>query len=449
MSLFVKNFRSFFSLFKTTGTKSKSNIAVLDGIRAIACLSVISYHIDRFTMLSHVWSFSLGPLISSVAMGGWSGVTLFFVLSGFLLFLPYAKSLLFEDADGAWPSIRTFYLRRALRILPGYYVALFLLIILTQPHYLQVDHLPQLGLFLTLFMDASHSTYQQIDGPFWTLAVEWQYYLLLPFLALGIRWVVQRGPQQRRLGLLIGCLFLMILWGVTTRYWGRYFTYYHPEAKALMPQPIFNIALFFLYGTDGKYLEDFAIGMLVSSLFIYAQRAYMENKLRLCLSRVSMWLWGIGLLWLLFIASWSKFPPLLVAEPYIGAHNWLVEISLAVGFGLCLTGILFGPVGLQQLFSWSALRQIGFMSYSLYIWHIPLLLWFMSYILPYAQHWRHAAIYGLYWTCVALVIMPFAYLFYRLIEQPWINIAHHTRRKEAQIYVSHDKAAVTARVRGE
>ncbi len=449
MSLFVKKYRSFFSLFKTASTNSKSNIAVLDGIRAIACLSVISYHIDRFTMLSHVWSFSIGPLISSVAMGGWSGVTLFFVLSGFLLFLPYAKALLFEAGDNTWPSIRTFYLRRALRILPGYYVSLFLLIILTQPQYLQADHLPQLGLFLTLFMDASHSIYQQIDGPFWTLAVEWQYYLLLPFLALGFRWIVQRGSPRRRLVLLIGCLFLMILWGVTTRYWGRYFTYYHPEAKGPMPQPIFNIALFFLYGTDGKYLEDFAVGMLVSSLFIYAQRAYLENKLRLNLSRVSMWLWGVGLLWLLFIASWSAFPPLRVVDPYIGAHNWLVEISLAVGFGLCLTGILFGPSGLQQLFSWSALRRVGFMSYSLYIWHIPILLWFMSYILPYTQHWRHSAIYGLYWTCVALMIMPFAYLFYRLVEQPWITIAHNTRRKEAQIHVSHDKTAVTARVRGE
>ena len=38
-----------------------------------------------------------------------------------------------------------------------------------------------------------------IDGPFWTLAVEWQYYMLLPFLALAFRWGAQRGSPQRRL----------------------------------------------------------------------------------------------------------------------------------------------------------------------------------------------------------------------------------------------------------
>lgn len=451
MSFLVKNYHSFLSLFKTTD--SKSNIAVLDGVRAIACLSVITYHIDRFTLLSRVWSLSLGPLISSVAMYGWSGVTLFFVLSGFLLFMPYAKALLFDGVDGghsAWPSPRQFYLRRALRILPGYYTALFLLIFLTQPQYLQPDHFRQLGLFLTLFMDASRSTYQQIDGPFWTLAVEWQYYLLLPFLALAFRWVVQRGSQRRRLITLIACLLAMILWGVATRYWGRYYTYYHPEAKAFMPQPFFNIALFFLYGTDGKFLEDFAVGMLISTLFIYAQRAYVENKLRLFLESASMWLWGTGLLWLLFMASWATFPPLLrILNPYIGAHNWLVEISVAVGYGLCVTGILFGPVGLQQLFSWSALRHMGFMSYSLYMWHVPMILWFMANILPYMQQWRHAAIYGSYWVFAALVIMPFSYLFYHLIEQPWITIAHKIRSKEAKkLYDTDNTTASPARVRG-
>lgn len=447
MSLFIKKYQPFFSLFKTTDVKS--NIAVLDGVRAIACLSVISYHINRFTLLSHLWSFSLGPLTASVAMSGWSGVTLFFVLSGFLLFMPYAKALLFTEVHAHWPSMLQFYTRRALRILPGYYVSLFLLIIFTQPHYLQIDHLKQLGLFLTLFMDGSHSTYQQIDGPFWTLAVEWQFYLLLPFIALAFRWIVQRGSPRRRLVTLIGCLLVMIAWGVATRYWGRYYMYYHPEAKGTMPQPIFSIALFFLYGTDGKYLEDFAVGMLVSTLFIYAQRAYVENTLRLSLQRASMWLWGIGLLGLLFVASWNIFPPLRVVEPYVGAHNWLVEISLALSYGLCITAILFGPVGLQQLFSWSALRHVGFMSYSLYIWHIPILLWFMANIVPYTQHWRHSAAYSLYWVCVALVIMPFSYLFYRMIEQPWITIAHKLRRQEAKTHDTYNATASPARVRGE
>ena len=58
----------------------------------------------------------LAFFVASVAYYGESGVIFFFLLSSFLLFLPYAKALLFEDP---WPSLRRFYLRRIFRILPG------------------------------------------------------------------------------------------------------------------------------------------------------------------------------------------------------------------------------------------------------------------------------------------------------------------------------------------
>ena len=425
MSSIARGTTTFFAVFKNT--TQKNNIAALDGVRAIACLSVIAYHINRFTMVSHIWSWDIGPLGSSVALMGWSGVTLFFVLSGFLLFLPYATSLLF---DTPWPSMRVFYTRRAFRILPGYYVALFLLIFLAQPEYLHLDHVKQLGLFLTFFMDASPKTYQMIDGPFWTLAVEWQYYMLLPGLALAFRWIAQRGSPRRRLFTIILCLLGMIVWGITTRYCGRYYIDFHPEAKATMPQPYFNVALFFLYGRTGKFLEDFAVGMLISTLFVYAQRATCDNTVRTVLRRSSLWLWSCGLLWLLGMASWNIFPISRFLGPYIGPHNWLIELSFSFGYGLCVIAILFGPVGLQQLFAWTLLRNIGFLSYSLYIWHVPLLLWFIDHILPLAQGWSHFAIYCLYWVFMVLVILPFSYLFYRLIEQPWMNRARKRRRKK-------------------
>ena len=149
------------------------NSAVLDGVRAAACLAVIIFHINLLTFRLHMWrSDAIGPLTSSLALAGDSGVTLFFVLSGFLLFLHYARALVWE---GDWPSARRFYLRRVLRIVPGYYVCLFLLIIFTHREYLHLDHLKALGLFLTFFMDSSLATYRQINGPFWTLAVEWQF----------------------------------------------------------------------------------------------------------------------------------------------------------------------------------------------------------------------------------------------------------------------------------
>jgi len=283
LSSLAKGTAIFFALFKNT--TQKGNIGVLDGVRAIACLSVILYHVNRFTLVSHVWKWETAPLVTAIAMMGWSGVTLFFVLSGFLLFTPYVKAILF---DAPWPSMRVFFTRRALRILPGYYVALFLLIFFTQPQYLHPDHLKQLGLFLVLFMDSSAKTYQLIDGPFWTLAVEWQYYMLLPFLVLAFRWIAQRGSPQRRLCMVVLCLFALVLWGITTRYWGRYYIDFHPEAKALMPQPYFNIALFHFYGRTGKFLEDFAV---IECRHFYVVLAWCCGVAELLC--YSLWLLGI------------------------------------------------------------------------------------------------------------------------------------------------------------
>src|SRR5579872_130055 len=71
-------------------TQNNSTIASLDGVRAIACLTVIGFHISLITRDTHLWSPTapgvLHHIFSSIVLAGASGVTLFFVLSGFLLF---------------------------------------------------------------------------------------------------------------------------------------------------------------------------------------------------------------------------------------------------------------------------------------------------------------------------------------------------------------------------
>src|SRR5436309_540617 len=133
----------------------KKYLAVLDGVRAIACLSVVAYHITLLAIHYHVWHPypASNFWVSALALQGVSGVTLFFVLSGFLLFMPYAKALLF--AEEQWPSIKHFYVRRIFRIWPGYYVALALLVIFTQQQYLTPARLPELGLFAVFLMDST------------------------------------------------------------------------------------------------------------------------------------------------------------------------------------------------------------------------------------------------------------------------------------------------------
>ncbi|GAC1370633.1 MAG: acyltransferase [Ktedonobacteraceae bacterium] len=409
-------------------TDSKKNtIAVLDGVRAVACLSVTAYHIDRFAFLTHVLNPGLGPLVISFALAGSSGVTLFFVLSGFLLFLSYARALLF-DVD--WPSARRFYIRRAFRILPGYYVSLLLLILLTNPLYIQPAHWKELVLFLTLFMDASPLTYQAINGPFWTLAVEWQFYLLLPLLALSLRPIVQHGPLERRLRVLLLCLIALIAWGIATRYWGRSWEL-HPRQAALLPPFLHKLALFCFYGSSGKFLEDFAAGMMLCVFYTLA-RSLREHRVVAFLQRYSWWLWGFGIVELFYTAIWSTLPGSMLLAPLIGPHNWLSEIVLAAGYTLCIAALLFGPAQLRGLLEWRPLRETGLLSYAIYIWHLPLLLLFLAFLVPYMANWWPIFTYSAYWVWVALIILPFSYAFYRSVELPWIQLGSRVTRAKEQ-----------------
>ncbi len=406
----------------------KKTIAVLDGVRAVACFTVIAYHINLITSNLHNWQpLALGIFIPGIMRTGYAGVTLFFVLSGFLLFLPYAKAILF---GGQWPSMRQFYLRRALRILPGYYVSLGLIILWMHQEYLQPAHWQELVFFLTFTMDSSPLAFQKLNGPFWTLAVEWQYYLLLPFLALGFGWLVKKlagSSLQRRWWALIGCLALMVCWGVSSRYWGPYLSSATPP---LFPPIILRVAAFFLYGMIGKYLEDFAVGMAISSCYILLQQIVTEhplNWLKAGVRRYNLWFWGAGVLVLFFVACCTgndRYPhliPLLdIVSSFYSQYN---EIGLAIGYGLCIMALLFGPGSLRRPLEWAPVRWLGLISYSLYMWHLPILLSFIAFAQSYIST-SSLLVYGLYWLCVIIIIIPFSYVFYLLIEQPWIQLGN-------------------------
>ncbi|TMC15932.1 MAG: acyltransferase [Chloroflexi bacterium] len=185
----------------------KNTILLLDGVRAFACLIVIWFHIYRIPRDLSIWNSPplAHPLLNSFLYFGKYGVTLFFVLSGFLLFMPFAEALLFEKK---WPSVRQFYLRRIFRIMPAYYLSLILIVLLFQRQYLQSQHWQELGLFFTFLMDSSQATFKQLNAPFWTLAVEWQFYMLLPLLALGMRLIVRRVKQRYRLSTTVDAILV-------------------------------------------------------------------------------------------------------------------------------------------------------------------------------------------------------------------------------------------------
>lgn len=425
--------------------KDKKTIATLDGVRAIAALLVVSLHIDEIAKVP--WDVNKNPIATSLAFFGRTGVDLFFVLSGFLLFMPYARALLFQET---WPSARQFYLRRVFRIWPGYYFTLAVMILLFSRSYFQPSHWPQLGLFLTFFMDSSQKTWQQIDGPFWTLATEWQFYLLLPLIALAFSLVVKRiaSSPQKRLQAVLLCCAAVIVGGLLMRGFGLVYQR-HPNLDVLVPHAVLNVILFFTFGIQGKYLEVFALGMGVSALYIFAQHPENGKLLKARLLRLSDWAWGAGLLVLVFIALWQveaetdrnampHFTALGFFAPFRSFYAWMGEPIAGVGFALCVLAILFGAPGLKWLFERRFLRWIGMLSYGIYMWHLNLLLTFNSWISPYFSGPQgNFAKDLLLWAFVLLAIFPLSYLFYKLIEAPGIRLGARLARRIGQASSSH------------
>lgn len=402
--------------------QQQSTIAPLDGVRALACLIVVGYHINLITMSMHVWSPKQQPLaVAALLLAGGAGVTLFFVLSGFLLFLPYAKALLLKSA---WPSVRRFYMRRALRIIPAYYICLFMLIYLTHREYLQPGHLPQLTLFLTFFMDSSSATFRMLNGPFWSLAVEWQFYLWLPWLALGVRVLAWRCPPKRRLLAIIAGLLAIVAWGMISQVWSTYLLSFPLPAA-----PGWQIVSMVLFG-HGKYLQDFAIGALISLLYIYTRYADSQKRVHDVLQRFSLLFWAAGLALLFFMALWN----VNIASWRVGLMDILYtagsEAGFSLGFGLCILAVLFGATAVKNLFSWTPLRWVGHISYSAYMWHLPLLIFFIRVLRSYARGWHPLLIFASYWLWVLLVILPFSAIAFIITERPGMQLSNWLAARE-------------------
>lgn len=402
-------------------------ITALDGVRACAIIFVIIFHLD-YTTGNNLWDWHTNPLASSLAIAGVSGVTLFFVLSGFLLFLPYAKALLYA---GPWPLARSFYTRRALRIMPGYYLSLFALILLSAREYLQPANWGKLGLFLTFLMDSSRPTFRVLNGPYWTLAVEWQFYMIFPLLTVGVLLLVKRVRLERRLQAVTLCLIGIMAGGLAVRFIGLYFAE-NPTATFLVPRSVLNIVLFFSFGIVGKYTEEFAVGMLGALIYVYAQNLPSEHSFVQKLHQASLWLWGTGILILVFGAIWNfqsnpATPAWPFLDPIMPYFTWLNEMLLAIGYSMCILAILFGPRELQQPFTWKPLRWIGLISYSLYIWHLPILTFGRSLIPNYAHLNKYLA-YTFGWVWIIVVAVPFCVLYYAFIERLGMKLGDRWRK---------------------
>jgi peptidoglycan/LPS O-acetylase OafA/YrhL len=386
-------------------------IRAMDGLRALAALSVLVYHVLASTGAPTV---ILGRDVTWVWFYTESGVDLFFVLSGFLLFLPYARAMLHGRA---LPSARQFYRRRALRILPAYWVCLAILVLLRLHTYLTPMGIQNILAHLVLLHDDNPAFNRAIEGPFWTLAVEAQFYVVLPLLAAGIARFVSATRSARRLTL--GVLGVIAV-ALTLRELDAVVATLLPQWPADVAARA-NVALIFLTGAQGKYLEVFAVGMLSSVVYVLA----VEEKRwpRAATLRLGAGLFCCSIaIYLVLAQTVIRLHNLMLAPYYLLLRPWDIAticgpLFIGVGYGALVLGVLLGPRIVRWPFEAAPVRFVGLISYSLYLWHEPILEGITPAFtsVPLLIKDLAALAVGVF------VAIPVAYVSYQLVERPFLR----------------------------
>jgi peptidoglycan/LPS O-acetylase OafA/YrhL len=182
-------------------------IKSLDGIRAIAALLVLIFHFSQYAIFTSDW----GKWIQKIGYLGQTGVSLFFVLSGFLI-----TRILFDQIHKPhyW---KNFLIRRALRIFPLYYLYLIFEYFIIPTIY--DTGIPDLSLqwYYWFYLQDFATTFQwPAAGPkhFWSLAVEEHFYLIWPFIVLYYKTTKIIYP-----------IFIILIIGAITRFFLAYLGY--------------------------------------------------------------------------------------------------------------------------------------------------------------------------------------------------------------------------------
>ncbi|MGC5700082.1 acyltransferase [Pseudomonas sp. NFXW11] len=307
---------------------NKKRLAVVDGLRGVAILLVIYQH-GFAPGLMESYKKITGFAFPYVMVDAWMGVSFFFVLSGFVLALPYFIGRRNITSPG---EIKRYYLHRANRLLPLFIFVTFV----SLAFYI---HKGEVGKYRDMFMMVSTASmlsdryfFPSINPAFWSLMVEIWFSIALPVVLLSIN---KFGLKKTALSIFSIALALRI--------GGSYY-----EFGMVIINPLKD---FFIARCD-----DFVAGMVVCYLYINGR---LPNKPKICLAA------GIVLV-LLAALAWD-FITLEKIPRVLGAFT---NIFASVGFSLVLVAALQSKSLLSRFFSMWWLRLLGAMCFSIYCWHL-------------------------------------------------------------------------------
>ena len=336
----------------------------LDGLRAVAVAAVLVLHAGFFLM----------PRLNALAPGGWIGVDIFFVLSGFLI----TRLLADEMRRSGGISLRRFYIRRVLRLFPAYAVLLLadLIFSIWVVHDRDIYKATLVSLAYIMNWSRAFGWFPQATlGHTWSLSMEEQFYILWPALFILLH-------RRRPLIWLLAALAATVIWR--------------------------NVLVAHGAGAERAYngFDSHADTLLIGCALALARPG--ERLLRLARRFVLIPIVGL----IVLTQYWYARP--------------LVQ---TIGFSLCglatawIILAALQPGWLKQVLSARPLTHTGRISYGLYLWHFPLFM--------FAPRYLHGPALLLMIPIAYLA----AALSYAVIEKPFLRLKARFEPSEQQVRV--------------
>ena len=366
--------------------------AAIDGIRGLAALSVLGFHVWLYRENRPKGDRSL--LFDQVGFALHLGLVCFFVLSGFLLYRAFARAAL----GGPRAQVGTYAIRRVARIVPAYYVAIAgVLVLYTLSGF---DHITptagQLPLFLAFGQNYSMDTIMQLIPVAWTLCVEAAFYVVLPLIGLLALRIGARPRTQA--AMLVSIVLLSTAWNrlVVDQGW-------NDVVQKALP----------------TFMGVFACGML-AALWIEHRRSIDAPVLS---ARATALLALTGAALVVGHSAWM--------ETTFSLDGWrpaVRDLPAAAGFALVIGAVAAGRGPVLHGLAWRPLAGAGIVSYGLYLWHLPVLLAVREVgLLPEPFVPRLLVVLTLSFLA--------AWLSWRLVERPAIAWSHRRAERRTRVPV--------------
>lgn len=370
-----------------------------DGLRAIAAVTVVVVHVGFVSGLTPRNSAGVGMYTARMEIG----VSVFFLISGFLLYRPFVVAHL---AAGPRPRTGAFWVRRLLRIIPAYWLVLFVTT--------SVFHAgPGIGpggwrayashyLLLQIYFPS-----QDLKGisAAWSLCVEITFYLFIPLYAALMGRRRSRRSDARTLRLELGGLLVLTAISYGWRFFVLQFQSHH--------SPYFRLATIWL----PAYLDLFALGMGLAVV-----SAWMHHR-----DRETAWLSSRWFPWL----SWACALVCFWAVSNIGTPVVPVyfesdlDLARQALYGLfaffLLLPAVFGPQGrgtIRRFLQWWPMASLGVISYGIYLWHET---WIYQILRQGHFHVFNLEFWAYFLSVLGLSIAS-ASLSYFIVEKPALRL---------------------------